>query len=62
MCELSVYAVDGDKREKLMEGVVRLISRNGKILMEGILGDSMEVGGRLGEVDIIAQEATIFSQ
>jgi predicted RNA-binding protein len=61
MCELSVYAVDGDKREKLMESVVRLISRNGKVLMEGILGDSMEVEGRLSEVDIIAQEATILS-
>jgi predicted RNA-binding protein len=59
MCELSVYAVDGAKRDKLMEMVVRLISRNGKVLMEGILGDSMEVEGYLGEVDIIAQEATI---
>ena len=59
MCELTVYAVSGDKREKVMEGVVRLLSRNGKILLEGILGESMEVAGKLTDIDIIAQEASI---
>ena len=42
-----------------MEGVVRLIAHNGKVLMEGIFGDSMEVDGRLIEVDIMAQSANI---
>ena len=59
MCELTVYTVSGDKREKVMEGVVRLLSRDGKILLEGILGESMEVTGKLMDVDIIAQEASI---
>jgi predicted RNA-binding protein len=62
MCELSVYVADGAKRNKVMESVVRLIVRDGKVLMEGILGDSMEVAGRLIEVDIIAQEATISAK
>jgi len=59
MCELTVYTVSGAKREKVMESVVRLLSRDGKVLLEGILGDSMEVTGRLVDVDIIAQEASI---
>jgi predicted RNA-binding protein len=59
MCELSVYTVNGDKRQKVMEGVVRMIPREGKVLIEGILGESMEVQGKLTDVDIIAQEATI---
>ncbi|MFB3765805.1 MAG: CooT family nickel-binding protein [Methanotrichaceae archaeon] len=59
MCELTVYTVSGAKREKIMESVVRLLSRDGKVLLEGILGDSMEITGRLTDVDIIAQEASI---
>ncbi len=59
MCELTVYTVSGAKREKVMESVVRLLSRDGKVLLEGILGDSMEITGRLTDVDIIAQEASI---
>jgi len=59
MCELTVYTVSGDKREKVMESVIRLLSRDGKVLLEGILGESMEVTGKLTDVDIIAQEASI---
>lgn len=59
MCELTVYSVSGDKREKVMEGVVRLLSRDGKVLLEGILGESMEVAGKLVDVDIMAQQASI---
>lgn len=59
MCELTVYTVSGVKREKVMESVVRLLSRDGKVLLEGILGDSMEITGKLVYVDIIAQEASI---
>jgi predicted RNA-binding protein len=59
MCELTVYTLKGNAREKTMEGVVRLIAHNGKVLMEGIFGDSMEVDGRLIEVDIMAQSANI---
>jgi predicted RNA-binding protein len=61
MCELTVYTLKGNAREKMMEGVVRLIAHNGKVLMEGIFGDSMEVDGRLIEVDIMAQSANIVT-
>ncbi len=60
MCELSVYTVKGETRERVMESVVRLIVHDGKVLMEGIFGDSKEVEGRLAEVNIIAQSAEII--
>ncbi len=59
MCELSVYTVGGEKREKVMEGVIRLRSSDGKVLIEGIFGESKEIAGKLMDVDIIAQEANI---
>ena len=60
MCELTVYTLKGNARDKAMEGVVRLIIHNGKVLMEGIFGDSMEVEGKLAEVDIMSQSANII--
>jgi predicted RNA-binding protein len=60
MCELTVYTLKGNARDKAMEGVVRLIVHNGKVLMEGIFGDSMEVEGKLADVDIMAQSANII--
>ncbi len=59
MCELNVYAVADGRREKVMEGVVRLIVLEGKVRAEGIFGDSKEIEGRLSEVDIIGQTASI---
>lgn len=59
MCELSVYTMKGEQREKVMEGVVRLTVQDGKVIMEGIFGDSKEVAGKLAEVNIIAQTANI---
>lgn len=59
MCELTVYTMNGNVREKAMEGVVRLIAHNGKVLMEGIFGDSMEVDGNITEVNIMSQSANI---
>ena len=59
MCELSVYTVKGEQREKVMEGVVRLTVQDGKVILEGIFGDSKEIEGMLTEVNIIAQSANI---
>ncbi len=62
MCELVVYSVRGDSREKIMEGVVRMTAIDGKVLLEGIFGDSLEVKGRLSVVNIIAQEAIVTAE
>jgi len=43
-----------------MESVVRLIPKDGKVLIEGIFGESREVEGTLGEVDIISQTANVI--
>ena len=60
MCELNVYAVSDGKREKVMEGVIRLTPKDGKVKLEGIFGEALEVFGSLGVVDILAQEASII--
>jgi len=60
MCELTVYTIKGADREKVMDGVVRLVPHDDKVLIEGILGDSVEIAGKLAGVDIIAQEANII--
>jgi predicted RNA-binding protein len=60
MCELKVYSLKGSERKKIMEGAIRLSSHEGKVLVEGILGDSIEVVGALAGIDIIAQEADVI--
>ncbi|WP_048144641.1 CooT family nickel-binding protein [Methanothrix harundinacea] len=55
MCELSVY-MKGEK-ESLMEGVVVLVTRGDKVLMEDILGRTKEAKGRIFEVNITSQKA-----
>ena len=60
MCELTVYTLKGGVREKVMESVVRLMVHDGKVILEGIFGDSMEVEGRISEVNILSQSATII--
>ncbi|HUI39442.1 MAG TPA: CooT family nickel-binding protein [Methanothrix sp.] len=59
MCELTVYTEKGERIDKVMEGVVRLLPRNGTVLMENIFGESKEIKGRLGEVNIVGQKASI---
>jgi predicted RNA-binding protein len=61
MCELTVFIMKGQAREKAMEGVVRIMVHNGRVLLEGIFGDSMEVEGRLAQVDIMSQTANIIA-
>ena len=61
MCELAVYILKGDSREKAMDGVVKIMAKNGKVLLEGIFGDSTEIEGRLADVDIMNQSANIIA-
>jgi len=61
MCELTIYAIKGKQRDKVMEGVVRLLPKNGSVLIENIFGESKEVKGKLGEVNITAQKADIVA-
>ena len=44
-----------------MDGVIRLLVRDGSVLLEGIFGDCMKVEGRLAQVDIMSQMAEIVA-
>jgi len=57
MCELSVYMTDNE--ELVMEGVVRLAVSGEKILLEDIIGRSLEITGRIKEINITVQKALI---
>ncbi len=60
MCELTVYTLRDGVRDKVMAGVVRLTVHDGKVILESIFGDSMEVEGKISEVNIMSQSATII--
>ncbi|MEA2046552.1 MAG: CooT family nickel-binding protein [Euryarchaeota archaeon] len=57
MCELSVYMTDNE--ELVMDGVVRLAVSGEKILLEDIMGRSLEITGRIKEINITVQKALI---
>ncbi|MDD1731463.1 MAG: hypothetical protein CG440_553 [Methanosaeta sp. NSM2] len=40
MCELKVFILKGEEREKVMDGVVRITVQDGSVLLEGIFGES----------------------
>lgn len=51
--------VDGTDKKLLMEDVVRLIVNDEDITITGMLGDTMQVKGKILRVDISKQEALI---
>ena len=59
MCELKVFLLKSEGKEKVMDGVVRITVQDGSVLLEGIFGESKKVEGRLVQVDIMAQTAEI---
>ena len=61
MCELNVFLLKGEQKEKVMDGVVRITVQDGSLLLEGIFGESKKVEGRLVRVDIMAQTADLVA-
>jgi predicted RNA-binding protein len=61
MCELNVFLLKEQEREKVMDGVVRITVQDGSVLLEGIFGESKKVEGRLTKVDIMAQTADLVA-
>ena len=61
MCELNVFLLKGEEREKVMEGVVKITVQDDSVLLEGIFGESKKVEGRLVRVDIMAQTADLVA-
>ncbi len=61
MCELKVFLLKSEGKEKVMDGVVRITVQDGSVLLEGIFGESKKVEGRLVRVDIMAQTADLVA-
>jgi predicted RNA-binding protein len=61
MCELKVFLLKGEERQKVMDSVVRITVQDGGVLLEGIFGEAMKVDGRLVRVDIMAQMAEVVA-
>lgn len=61
MCELNVFLLRGDKRERIMDSVARILVEDYSIQLTGILGDQMTVEGSIKEVDFSRGEALILA-
>ena len=61
MCELNVFLLKGEEKEKVMDGVVRITVQDSIVLLEGIFGESKKVEGRLAKVDIMTQTADLVA-
>ena len=62
MCELKASVKKGDIEEVVMDNVAAIKPLEGdKFLLRGLLGESMEIEGRLEEVNLISNRV-LFSQ
>ena len=60
MCELNVIMLQGNRREKVMDSVAKILVEGNSIQLTGILGHKMSIEGLLKEVDISRGEALIL--
>ena len=62
MCESSVYFKKGDDEELLMENVAAIQPLpEGKFLLRGLLGESMEVSGIIDEINLMGHKIIVKS-
>jgi Predicted RNA-binding protein len=61
MCELNVFLLRGDERERVMDSVARILVEGKSIQLTGILGDQMTVEGSIREVNFSRGEALILA-
>jgi hypothetical protein len=61
MCELNVILLRGNRRERVMDSVARILVEGNSIQLTGILGDKMTIGGSIKEVNISRGEALILA-
>ncbi|AKB43650.1 MAG TPA: CooT family nickel-binding protein [Methanosarcina vacuolata] len=61
MCELNVFLLRGDERERIMDSVARIFVEGNSIQLTGILGDQMTVEGSIREVNFSRGEALILA-
>ncbi len=62
MCESSVYFKKGNDEELLMENVAAIQPLpEGKFLLRGLLGESMEVSGIIDEINLMGHKIILKS-
>jgi uncharacterized protein len=61
MCELNVFLLRGNERERIMDSVARILVDGDSIQLTGILGDQMTVEGSIREVNFSSGEALILA-
>ena len=61
MCELNVILLRGNRREKVMDSVAKILVEGNLIQLTGILGDKMTIEGSIKEVNISHGEALILA-
>ena len=61
MCEINVFLLRGDKRERIMDSVAKILVEGDSIQLTGILGDKMTVEGSITEVNFSRGEALILA-
>ena len=62
MCELNVILLSGDKREKIMDSVAKILVEGDSIQLTGILGEKKTVQGSIKEINLSRGEAIILSK
>ncbi|MDD2614317.1 MAG: CooT family nickel-binding protein [Methanosarcina sp.] len=61
MCEINVFLLRGDNRERIMDSVAKILVEGDSIQLTGILGDKMTVGGSIKEINFSRGEALILA-
>ncbi|MGB9939593.1 CooT family nickel-binding protein [Methanosarcina sp.] len=62
MCEINVFLLRGDERERIMDSVAKILVEGDSIQLTGILGDQMSVRGSVKEVNFSRGEALILAK
>ncbi len=62
MCEINVFLLRGDKRERVMDSVAKILVEGDSIQLTGILGDQTTVGGFIKEINFSRGEALILAK
>jgi len=61
MCEINVFLLRGDNRERIMDSVAKILVEGNSIQLTGILGDKKTVEGSIKEINFSRGEALILA-
>ncbi|MDR7665515.1 CooT family nickel-binding protein [Methanosarcina sp. Z-7115] len=61
MCEINVILLRGDRHERIMDSVAKILVEGDSIQLTGILGDQMTIAGSIKEVNFSRGEALILA-